>query len=60
MVRLEAADILKNSEDLLKGELLYIATDEQDKDTFFKPMKEKYTLKFLDDYFKEAKLDGVS
>lgn len=60
VVRLEAVDILKNSEELLlDGELLYIATDEQDKDVFFKPMREKYTLKFLDDYFQEAKLEGV-
>jgi hypothetical protein len=59
VVRLEAEDILKNSQDLLHGELLYIATDEQNKDEFFKPMKAKYTLKFLDDYFKEANLGEV-
>lgn len=60
VVRLEAQDILDNSRDLLNGELLYIATDEQNKSVFFKPMMEQYTLKFLDDYFQEAKLAGVS
>ena len=59
MVRLAADDILANSQDLLNGELIYIATDEQDKQTFFEPMMKKYTLKFLDDYFEEAKLKEV-
>jgi hypothetical protein len=61
VVRLGAQEIVANTADLLvKGELLYIATDEPDKQGFFAPLREAgYELRFLDDYFHAANLTGL-
>lgn len=43
---------------LQPGEIVYIATDENDR-TFFDPLKQRYTLKFLDDFSDAAGLDEL-
>ena len=42
----------------LDGEILYIATDERDK-SFFDPIAEHHTVKFLDDFKEIAELDKL-
>jgi hypothetical protein len=60
VVRLGAEEILANTLDLLApGELVYVATDEHDKDSFFGPLRAAYEVKFLDDYFEEANLKSL-
>jgi hypothetical protein len=61
VVRLGAKEIAENCADLLvKGEMVYVATDEQDKAAFFEPLwKAGYELRFLDDYFEAAGLKGL-
>ena len=49
-VKISAAKIFERTRDYLQdGEVLYIATDEKSK-SFFDPMAERYTLRFLDNY----------
>jgi GDP-fucose protein O-fucosyltransferase len=46
--RIEAAEIVKNTNDILSpGSTIYIATDERDK-SFFAPLKAQYDVKFMD------------
>ena len=48
--RLDADEVYANSKDVLAdGGVLYIATDERDKD-FFKPFRDNYEVYFLDDF----------
>jgi hypothetical protein len=48
--RLEANELIAKSKDnLIEGGLLYIATDERNKD-FFEPFREHYEVIFLDDF----------
>lgn len=48
--RIEAQQLMKNTEDLLlNGTTLYIATDERNK-KFFDPLKARYDVKFMDDF----------
>lgn len=48
--RIEAAQILKNVQDVIPpNTTVFIATDERQK-AFFKPLQEYYKVKFLDDY----------
>jgi len=60
VVRLGAEEIVANTLDLLApGEMVYVATDEHDKDAFFGPLRAAYEVKFLDDYFEEANLKAL-
>jgi hypothetical protein len=57
--RLSAEEWYTNTKPWLKpdaGQLLYIATDETNR-TWFSPLMEHYTVRFLDDYTKLAGLD---
>lgn len=56
--RIPAEEILSISkEELEEGSVLFIATDERDK-TFFKPIKERYSVFFLDDFLHE--IEGIN
>jgi len=61
VVRLGGDEIVANTRDLLvEGELVYIATDEKDKASFFEPLREAgFELRFLDDYFEAAQLGAL-
>ena len=58
--RIEAKDIYENTKDVLpnESEIMYIATDERDKSKF-NDLVTKYEVRFLDDYFELASLEGI-
>jgi len=59
-VKLESQVLYHNINDIyIEGELLYIATDERDKN-YFEPWSVKHELKFLDDYVELAELKNVN
>lgn len=56
--RIEASDIIKNTEDILEAGIpIYIATDERNK-KFFDAFQEKYDIKMLDDFIGD--LEGIN
>ena len=58
-VKITADDWYDNTKDLFKpNEIVYIATDEKN-NTFFEPLKEKYNLRFLNDYMETAGLKDL-
>jgi len=58
-VKISGEEWLENTKDFwLEKELLYIATDEKKKE-FFDPIKEKFQVKFLDDYWDLAGLSNI-
>lgn len=58
-VKIPAEEWYNNTKEVWKpGEILFIATDERNK-TFFDPIKEHHELRFLDDYWDEAKLGDL-
>lgn len=58
-VKIPAKEWYENLKEIWnEGELLFIATDERNK-TFFDPIKEHHDVRFLDDYWDEAKLDKL-
>ena len=60
-VKIPAAEMLENVGKFIpKNELVFIATDEKDKN-FFKAFKTRFpTLRFLDDYFDIAELHHIN
>ncbi|CAM9355148.1 unnamed protein product [Ascophyllum nodosum] len=53
-VNIEPAELMKISLDHVEdNEVVYIATDEKDKE-LFKPFRERYRVRFLSDYFERA------
>lgn len=57
--KISAEEWWENTQEVwLPNEILYIATDEKDR-TFFDPIKEHRTIRFLSDYWDEAGLDDV-
>jgi hypothetical protein len=58
-VKIPAEEWLNNTKEVWqKGEILFIATDERNK-TFFDPIKDHYTIRFLDDYWDLAGLGDL-
>lgn len=58
--RLEAAEIFANVEDIIApGSLVYVLTDEGNS-TFFDPVRGRYRLRFLKDYFFGAEMDDMN
>jgi len=58
-VKIPAAEWLNNTKEVWReGEILFIATDERNK-TFFDPIKDHYTIRFLDDYWDVGGLDNL-
>lgn len=58
-VKIPAEEWLANLKETWKAdEIIYIATDERNK-TFFDPIKEHHGVRFLDDYWDLAGLDGL-
>mmetsp|Transcript_5995 Transcript_5995/g.7636 ORF Transcript_5995/g.7636 Transcript_5995/m.7636 type:complete len:605 (+) Transcript_5995:30-1844(+) len=58
-VKISAEEWYENLKETFQdNEIIYIATDERNK-TFFDPIKQHTDVKFLDDYWKMAKLDDL-
>ena len=58
--RLDAEDIYESTKDLFpnESEIIYIATDERDRSKF-NALVSRYEVRFLDDYFELASLEGL-